>query len=168
MDNYQIADHLNLLSKLTDIHGENEFKAKSYASTAFAVERLTVSLTDMPAEKIPGIKGIGSSSGQKIIELIQTGKMRSLEDIISRTPPGIIEMLQIKGIGPKKIRTIWKEMEIETIGELLYACKENRLKLYKGFGEKTQQQVISSIEFYQQNTGNPLFLQEKQHHQSGQ
>src|SRR4029079_14644813 len=71
-----------------------------------------------------------------------------LNEIISKTPPGIMEMLNIKGIGPKKIATIWKEMEIESIGELLYACQENRLKLYKGFGEKTQQNVIETIEFY--------------------
>lgn len=59
-----------------------------------------------------------------------------------------MEMLKIKGIGPKKIHNIWKEMGVESIGELLYACKENRLKNYKGFGEKTQQNVIDFIEFY--------------------
>jgi DNA polymerase (family 10) len=68
-------------------------------------------------------------------------------------------MLNIKGIGPKKISTIWKEMEIESIGELLYACKENRLKLYKGFGEKTQQNVIDTIEFYLSNQGSYLYPQ---------
>ena len=57
-------------------------------------------------------------------------------------------MLNIKGIGPKKIHTIWKEMEIESVGELLYACNENRLTLFKGFGEKTQQNVQEAIEFY--------------------
>ena len=68
-------------------------------------------------------------------------------------------MLNIKGIGPKKISTIWKEMEIESIGELLYACKENRLKLYKGFGEKTQQNVIETIEFYLSSQGSYLYPQ---------
>ena len=68
-------------------------------------------------------------------------------------------MLKIKGIGPKKIHTIWKEMEIESVGELLYACKENRLKLYKGFGEKTQQNVIDTIEFYFKNKGSYLYAQ---------
>ena len=68
-----------------------------------------------------------------------------------------MEMLNIKGIGPKKMHTIWKEMEIENIGELLYACKENRLKLYKGFGEKTQQNVIETIEFYLKSKGSYLY-----------
>jgi len=79
--------------------------------------------------------------------------------MIEKTPTGVIEMLNIKGIGPKKISTIWKEMEIESIGELLYACKENRLKLYKGFGEKTQQNVIDTIEFYLNNQGSHLYPQ---------
>ena len=159
MDNYQIADALSLLAKLTDIHGENSFKAKSYASAAFTIEKLTVQLHEMPKEKIAALNGIGASTGQKIIEFIENGKINALEDIISKTPNGIIEMISIKGIGPKKINTIWKEMEIESIGELLYACKENRLKLFKGFGEKTQQNVIDAIEFYNKNRGRYLFAQ---------
>ena len=79
--------------------------------------------------------------------------------MIEKTPPGVMELLNIKGIGPKKIATIWKEMEIESVGELLYACKENRLKLYKGFGEKTQQNVIETIEFYLKSKGSFLFSQ---------
>jgi DNA polymerase (family 10) len=79
--------------------------------------------------------------------------------LVKNTPPGVIEMLKIKGIGPKKIHTIWKEMEIETIGELLYACEENRLKLYKGFGEKTQQQVKDTLQYYLQNKDLHLYAQ---------
>ena len=159
MDNYQIADSFSLLSKLMDIHGENSFKSKSYASAAFAIEKLGVQLKDIAPEKIAELKGIGSSSAQKITELLQTGRLKSLEEIIFLTPPGVVEMLNIKGIGPKKINTIWKEMEIETVGELLYACKENRLKLYKGFGEKTQQNVIDTLEFYFKNKGSHLYAQ---------
>ncbi|MEX1202220.1 MAG: helix-hairpin-helix domain-containing protein [Ferruginibacter sp.] len=159
MDNYQIADNFSLLAKLLDIHGENSFKSKSYASSAFAIEKLNLPLTDTPREKIATIKGIGTSAAQKIIELLDTGKLAGLEEIIQKTPPGIIEMLSIKGIGPKKINTIWKEMEIENVGELLYACKENRLKLYKGFGEKTQANIIDTIEFYQKSKGSYLYAQ---------
>jgi len=159
MDNYQIADIFALLGKLTDIHGENNFKAKSYASAAFNIEKLPLQLSDTPKEKIFEIKGIGESSGKKIIEILETGQLAVLNELIEKTPKGVIEMMNIKGIGPKKISTIWKEMEIESIGELLYACKENRLKLYKGFGEKTQQNVIDTIEFYLSNQGSHLFPQ---------
>lgn len=159
MDNYQIAENFSLLAKLMDIHGENSFKAKSYASAAFNIEKLPMQLTDTPHEKIFQIKGIGESSGKKIIEIIETGSLQALQEIIDKTPRGVIEMLNLKGIGPKKISTIWKEMEIESIGELLYACQENRLKLYKGFGEKTQQNVIDTIEFYFSNSGYHLYPQ---------
>jgi len=159
MDNYQIADSFSLLAKLTDIHNENSFKAKSYAAAAFTIEKLPVQLSETPAEKLFAIKGIGESTGKKIIELLTTGSLQALNELIEKTPPGVMEMLNIKGIGPKKISTIWKEMEIESIGELLYACKENRLKLYKGFGEKTQQNVIETIEFYLKSKGSFLFSQ---------
>ncbi len=159
MDNYQIAGSFSLLAKLTDIHGENSFKAKSYASAAFAIEKLPVQLSETPHDKIFGIKGIGESTGKKIIELLTTGVLNAVEEMIAKTPPGVMELLNIKGIGPKKIATIWKEMEIESVGELLYACKENRLKLYKGFGEKTQDNVIETIEFYLKSKGSFLFSQ---------
>ena len=140
-----------------DIHQENSFKAKSYAIAAFNIEKLPEQLSDTPKEKIYSIKGIGESTGKKIIEIIETGKLTAVEEMINKTPAGVIEMLKIKGIGPKKISTIWKEMEIESIGELLYACKENRLKLFKGFGQKTQQGIIETIEFYQHNQGSHLY-----------
>jgi DNA polymerase (family X) len=159
MDNYQIAENFTLLSKLTDIHGENSFKAKTYAIAAYHIENLAEQLSNIPTEKISTIKGIGASTGKKIIELLQTGQLEVLQKMIENTPAGIIEMLHIKGIGPKKINTIWKEMEIESVGELLYACQENRLKLYKGFGEKTQQNIIETIEYYLHNKGSYLYPQ---------
>ena len=159
MDNYQIAENFSLLSKLMDIHGENSFKAKTYAIAAYHVENLPEQLSNTPVEKISSIKGIGESTGKKIIELLETGELNVLKEMITKTPPGVIELLNIKGIGPKKINTIWKEMEIESVGELLYACQENRLKLYKGFGEKTQQNIIDTIEYYLHNKGSYLYNQ---------
>lgn len=159
MDNAAIAENFSLLAKLMDIHGENSFKSKTYGVAAFNIEKLPVSLKDTPREKLFSIKGIGESVGRKVIEMLDTGKLSTLDDYISNTPPGVIEMMNIKGIGPKKINTIWKEMGIESIGELLYACNENRLTLFKGFGEKTQKNVQESIEFYFQNQGHFLYAQ---------
>ncbi len=159
MDNYSIADQFSLLAKLMDIHGENSFKAKSYSAAAFAIEKLPVQLSETSSDKFASFKGIGDSAAKKIIELLSTGKLAALEEITEKTPAGIIEMLNIKGIGPKKISTIWKEMEIESIGELLYACNENRLLLYKGFGEKTQNNIRESLEFYLKNQGSYLYAE---------
>ncbi len=159
MDNYAIADNFSLLSKLMDINGENSFKSKTYSIAAYNIEKLPMQLRDTPREKLFSIKGIGDSVGKKVVEMLDSGKLATLNEYISKTPPGVIEMLNIKGIGPKKIHTIWKEMEIESIGELLYACNENRLTLYKGFGAKTQQNVIEAIEFYLQNQGHFLYAE---------
>ena len=159
MDNNSIADNFSLLSKLMDIHGDNSFKSKSYSVAAYTIEKLPTELTELPAAKIFSIKGIGDTIGKKVIEQIETGQLSSLNEYLQKTPPGILEMLAIKGIGPKKISTIWKELEIETLGELLYACNENRLTLYKGFGEKTQQNIKESIEFYMGSLGSFLFQQ---------
>jgi DNA polymerase (family X) len=158
-DNYFIAEQFEMLSKLMDIHGENSFKAKSYASAAFNIEKIPVQLALTPFEKYAGFKGIGDSAAKKIQEIVETGKLQALQDIAAKTPEGVIEMLNIKGLGPKKIATIWHEMEIESLGELLYACNENRLLLYKGFGEKTQKAVQASIEFYLNNKGSFLYAQ---------
>lgn len=159
MTNEAIAGNFSLLSKLMDIHGDNAFKAKSYASAAFSIDKLPVELSTMPHDKIFIQKGIGESTGKRIIEQLETGRLAVLDEYISKTPEGIIEMLHIKGLGPKKIATIWKELEIETLGELLYACNENRLTLYKGFGEKTQNNIRESIEFYFGSLGSYLFQQ---------
>ncbi len=142
-----------------EIHGENSFKSKTYSIAAFNIEKLPLQLSETPQEKIFSIKGIGDSIGKKVLEMIETGKMKTLNDYLEKTPVGIIEMLNIKGIGPKKINTIWKDLEVESIGELLYACNENRLLLYKGFGEKTQDNIRESIEFYLQNQGTYLYAQ---------
>ena len=159
IDNYYIADQFSLLSKLMDIHAENSFKSKSYSITAFNIEKLPGELREMPAEKIASIKGFGDSTAKKIQEIVSTGELKTLREYIEKTPPGVIEMLKIKGIGPKKISTIWKEMGVESVGELLYACEENRLLMYKGFGEKTQETVKESIEFYQKHQGSHLYAE---------
>ncbi len=157
MDNYTIADNFSILSKLMDIHGDNNFKAKSYAAAAFTIEKLPTQLSEMPIEKISGIRGIGAAIAKNVLEQIQTGSLALLQEYIQKTPEGILTMMQIKGIGPKKIATIWKDLEIETIGELLYACEENRLANYKGFGEKSQQNIKEAISFYLGSQGSYLY-----------
>jgi DNA polymerase (family 10) len=155
--NATISEQFELLSKLMDIHQENSFKSKSYSSAAFAIDKLPFELETFEKGKIASIKGIGESSAKKIIEILETDRLSVLDELINKTPEGVFDMLRIKGLGPKKIATIWHEMGIETIGELLYACNENRLLLYKGFGEKTQNNVAEAIEFFMRNQGHFLY-----------
>ena len=157
MTNDQIADNFKLLAKLMDIHGLNSFKSKSYNSAAFSIEKLDGQLADFDRKNLAGLRGIGASSAKKIEALLDTGHLPELTALVEDTPQGILEMMQIKGIGPKKINTIWKEMEIESVGELLYACEENRLKLYKGFGEKTQTNIAQTLTYYLQSKDSHLY-----------
>ena len=85
-----------------DIHGENPFKSKSYANAAFQLDKLTVPLSTLSPYQINGLKGIGETIGTKIVEQIETGELKLLNEYLSKTPPGILDMLRIKGIGPKK------------------------------------------------------------------
>lgn len=159
MDNYYIAEQLNLLSKLMDIHGENSFKAKSYSSAAFAIEKLPQALNTLPESKISSIRGIGESVSKKIVELIQTGELAALKELLLQTPEGVLEMMSIKGLGPKKIHTIWKELHISTIEELKEACEANRIAKQKGFGDKTEQKILEAIHFQQQNKGKFMYAE---------
>src|SRR5687768_11122323 len=108
MDNYSIADQFSLLAKLMDIHGENAFKSKSYSSAAFTIEKLPFQLIDVDRDKIFSIKGIGESVGKKVLEILDNGHLSALEELIQKTPQGVMDIMSIKGLGPKKVATIWK------------------------------------------------------------
>ena len=159
MHNNEIADQFSLLGKLMDIHGENAFKIKSYTNAAYTLDKLATPVSEMSPHELFAIRGIGDAIGQKILQLLENQELAILTTYIEKTPPGILEMLKIKGLGPKKIITIWKELEIESVGELLYACQENRLINYKGFGAKTQQNIQESLEYYLQHQGSFLYQQ---------
>ncbi len=148
MDNSTIAEKFARLSKLMALHEENPFKIRSYSNAAFQIERLPKDITEMTEAEISSIQGIGPAIRKKIETLCTTGRFPLLEQYLEDTPAGILDMLDIKGIGPKKLAVIWKKMGIETAGELLYACNEDRLTRYKGFGSKTQESIRKTIEYY--------------------
>ncbi|MDB5252933.1 MAG: hypothetical protein JWP27_2102, partial [Flaviaesturariibacter sp.] len=142
-----------------DIHGENSFKSKSYASAAFTLEKLATEVSTMARSSISGLRGVGSSVAGKVIELLDTGSLAALHELIAQTPPGVLQMMAIKGLGPKKIHTLWKELHIDTIEELTEACQEGRIAATKGFGEKTQEKILEAIHFNRQNAGKFLYAQ---------
>jgi DNA polymerase (family 10) len=159
MENKAIARTLRLLSQLMELHNENPFKIKSVASAAVKVDKLPYAIKDKSLEEIGQIDGLGKSLSGKVWELLQTGELLDLQSAIAKTPEGIVEMLKIKGIGPKKIAVIWKDLGIENIGELYYACNENRLIEAKGFGLKTQDEISKIIEFKMAAEGKFLYAQ---------
>ena len=159
MENKPIARTLRLLSQLMELHDENPFKVKSLANAAFKVDKLPYHIAGKSLAEMEKIDGIGKSTATKIVELLETGSITDLTDLLAATPDGIVEMLGIKGIGPKKIGIIWHELGIETVGELYYACNENRLIEAKGFGLKTQEDIVKVIEFRMASNGKFLYAQ---------
>lgn len=153
MQNKDLAQAFKLTGQLMELHGENPFKIRTYSNAAFRIGRLDHVLADVPYDDLESIDGIGKSVAAKVVELVETGSMSLLEELVSKTPVGVIDMMSIKGIGPKKIGTIWKDLGVESVGELLYACNENRLVEVKGFGVKTQEQIKKMIEFRLSNKG---------------
>jgi DNA polymerase (family X) len=153
MNNKELAGRFKLMADLIELTGGNDFKAKAYQGAAFKLSKWPADIFALPEEEITTIAGIGQGVLAKIRELKETGHIAELDGYLEQVPAGVIEMLGIKGIGAKKVRLIWQEMGIESMGELLYACHENRLAKLKGFGEKTQQEVVHAIEFKMLNQG---------------
>jgi DNA polymerase (family 10) len=159
MDNKSISRTLKLFGQLMELHGQNEFKSRSVLNASFRIDKLPYPLNGKSINELSSIDGVGKSIAAKVSELIQTGAIAELTALIDITPPGIIEMMTVKGLGPKKIQIIWKHLGIESIGELLYACNENRLIEAKGFGQKTQEEVRQAIEFRIAGSGSFLYAQ---------
>lgn len=147
MENHEIAEVLERTAKLMELHSENPFKIRSYQNAAFKLEKTREKLSDKSVEELEQMEGIGKSLSAKIHQLIHTHELQDLRLLLDKTPTGILELMKIKGLGPKKIAVLWKELQIESPGELRYACHENRLLTLKGFGEKSQQQLLNAVEF---------------------
>lgn len=156
MSNKEIAGLFHELASLMELHEENPFKIRSYENAYLALRKLDLPLLELDDEALAQIKGVGAAISDKLAEIKQTGSFKTLEQFREKTPEGIRKMLQIKGLGPKKVKAIWSQLQIETPGELLYACHENRLIELKGFGHKIQDDIIASIEYF--NSQQNLFL----------
>lgn len=136
-----------------ELHDENPFKIRGFNNALFKLEQSADDLSGMSLKELETIEGVGKSIAASIDEINRTGQLAFLDDLISKTPAGVIDMLGIKGIGPKKIRLIWKSLDIETIDALKEACIENKIANLKGFGKKTQENILEALQYKDQNIG---------------
>lgn len=153
LDNRDISDILTQYARLYELHDGNPFKVKSLAGAAYNIKKIGEPLAEMSEEDLFKVPQIGKSLAPKIYEITQTGSFKELDELIAQTPAGVIDILKVKGLGPKKVEVLWKQVGITSIPELLDACRENRLVEIKGFGFKTQAQILSDIEFKFSNEG---------------
>ncbi len=153
MTNKDVAKVFKLCGQLMELHNENAFRTKAMASASFRIDKLPFAASGATLEGLSEQPNIGKSTAERILQVVTTGTFPELEKLREKTPEGIIEMLKIKGMGPKKVQVVWQDMEIESVGELYYACNENRLMEAKGFGLKTQEDIKKAIEFAMANQG---------------
>ncbi|WP_299985036.1 DNA polymerase/3'-5' exonuclease PolX [uncultured Pontibacter sp.] len=159
LENKKIIKLFKLAAELMELHDENPFKVRSYVNGAAALELVEEPLETKSQAELEGITGVGKSIAARVIEIKETGSFTELDQLLSVTPPGVVEMLRIKGIGPKKVRNLWKELGAETVEELLEACEQDKVSKLKGFGAKTQENIKQALLFTQQNRGKLLFAE---------
>lgn len=158
MDKLDVSKVLNEIGTLLELKGENPFKFRAYHNAAVSVEALEEDL-DKAVEDgtLEEQKGIGKGIYEKIVELYKTGHLKYYEELKKEIPAGLLEIIRIPGVGPKKAKALYDELGISTVGELEYACIENRLIGLHGFGEATQEKILKGIEYYKKGLGHHLF-----------
>ncbi|WP_425635929.1 helix-hairpin-helix domain-containing protein [Algoriphagus yeomjeoni] len=157
MDHKTLLKKLKLSIQLMELHDENPFKIRSYQSALISLERGDQDIMGLSEKELAAIQGVGKSMVDAIQQLKETDTFPFLEELLAKTPEGILEVLQIKGLGPKKVKTLWEELGITSTHELMEACQSGKVAKIKGFGEKTQNTIIENLEFKASNAGKWLY-----------
>ena len=145
--NQEIAAFLNELSILMELKGENAFRTRAYTNAARTFEMLEEDIAAMLHQgTLTSLKGVGQGLADLVGEFIQTGTAADFEAAKASIPPGLLEMLKIQGLGPKKIRAMHAQLGLDTLEALQTACREDQLSGLSGFGKKTQENILKGIE----------------------
>ena len=151
MENDELVDSLELLVKLWDVHGVNEFKAKNLSFAVRGLDKFPGKINQLTIDQLVLIPGVGKIIVQLIYQLAQTGTCQELEEIVEKTPAGILDLLKIKGLGAKKVRAIWQELNVSNFEDLNTACQNGQIEKLKGFGSAIQSSIQSQIIYIQEN-----------------
>ena len=150
----QIADILESIAQMLEIKGENVFKIRAYTNAARALETYPGDIAVAAAENRLGeIPGVGKAITEKITELVATGQLAYFEILKAEIPPGVFEMFELQGLGPKKIKALWDKLGITTIPELEKGCKDGRVADLSGFGKKTADNILAAIQSRAKHAG---------------
>jgi DNA polymerase (family 10) len=145
------------IGALLEIKGENPFKSRAYFNAARILSAVDNLDELIAGKRLREIRGIGEALAKKIEEYGQTGTIAYYDELTAEMPAGLLELLQVPNLGPKKIKTLFDRLVITNLGELEYACRENRLTSLAGFGEATQARILKGIEFLKKHKGEFLF-----------
>jgi DNA polymerase (family 10) len=160
MNKKEVANVLEEIGTILDLKGENPFKVRAYYNGARIVESLDQNLEELVDNgKIAEIKGFGKALVEKISMLVKEGSLPLHEELKASIPAGLLEMLKIPGLGAKKVKVIYDKLGVSSVGELEYACRENRLRDLDGFGQKSQDKILQNIELQKKYSERFLFPQ---------
>lgn len=156
MENAAIARALDTLADLQELSGVAVFKVRAFRAAARAIEGLSESLAEKAkAGDLKGIRGVGDGVARRVNELLETGKIAEAEELKKALPPGILDLVDVPGIGLKTAQLVWNERKISTIDELYAAAKEGRLRDLPRFGQKREEKLVLAIEAYKKRAAGP-------------
>ena len=148
------ADFVEEYATLLELSGASPFRVRAYANAVRALETLTSPLDELlAAGTLTEVKGIGDSVAELVAELADTGTAQAYEKLRAATPGGLLDMLRVPGLGPRKIVAIRKALGIETLDALEQACRTGQLAALKGFGSKTEATILKGVEFIRAHEG---------------
>ncbi len=157
MKNQEIAALFNEIADMLDILGEDRFRVISYGRAARQIEALTEDIEDLVREgRLGEIAGVGPALAEKITEYVTTGKVEYYEELRGKFPPGVLQLLDVPGVGPKKVQVLWQQLGITDIDTLEKAAKAHRLRRLKGFGEKTEEKILRGIQLLREGQARAL------------
>ncbi len=158
MNRKGIARILREMGTMLELIGDSPFRARAYHNGARAIETLTEDIERLVTEdRLKDIKGIGKTLNGNIKEMVNTGGLKDYDELKEQVPAGLFDILKVPGLGPKKVRIIYEKLGIKNLGELEYACIENRLIELPGFGDRTQKKVLEGIQYLKKNQGRYLY-----------
>jgi DNA polymerase (family X) len=155
VQNKEITDKLNQVADLLDIKGENEFRVRAYRNAVRTISGLSKSLADMVNnnEDISSLPDIGDSIAKKIEEIVETGNLKQLNKLKKEIPSSLIEIMKLEQMGPERTKTLYQELDINSINDLKKAVEEGKVEELDGFGKKTAENIKREIEEYSQKGG---------------
>ena len=162
MQNSEIAAAFDELADLLEIQGANPFRLRAYRNAARMLRDLTEPAADRvdateEGQTLEDLPGIGADLAEKIANLVETGSLPQLEELRENVPPGVLDILRLPGLGPKKAAVLFETLGVASLADLKKAAEENRIAGLKGFGKKTQESILANIEGAAQAAQRMLF-----------